>query len=134
MAIKACWVILIGDVPTSFRSGTREDLVPTLKQLQRTQPDVRLRWYERGKVWENPDAAAAAVLLARTAERERRTRDWRPGGDHVDPRKKYEMSRDEKRAKFKSTAIRKRVTGERSDERPAPRPRTRPSDDPFSRK
>lgn len=132
MAIKACWVILIGDVPTSFRSKTREDLVPTFKQLQRTQPDVRLRWYERGKVWENPDAAAAAVLLARTADRERRTRDWRPGGDHVDPRKKYEMSRDEKRAKFKRTEIRKRVTAEGSGERP--KGRSRPSDDPFSRK
>ena len=132
MEIKACWVILIGDVPTSFRSKTREELVPTFKQLQRTQPDVRLRWYERGKVWENPDAAAAAVLLARTADRERRNKDWRPGGDHVDPRKKYEMSRDEKRAKFKRTEIRKRVTAETTGERP--KGRSRPSDDPFSRK
>jgi hypothetical protein len=132
MAIKACWVILIGDVPTSFRSKTREELVPTFKQLQRTQPDVRLRWYERGKVWENPDAAAAAVLLAQTEARERRTKDWRPGGAHVDPRKKYEMSRDEKRAKFKGTAIRKRMTAEGDGGRP--QGRSRPSDDPFSRK
>ncbi|MBK9241138.1 MAG: hypothetical protein IPL75_12920 [Acidobacteria bacterium] len=45
------WVILIGKTPTSFRAKEREDLVPTLRQLQRTQTDVTLRWFERGKVW-----------------------------------------------------------------------------------
>ena len=61
------WVILIGAVPTAFRAKTREELVPTFKQLQRTQPEVALRWFERGKVWENPEAARAASLLKAAA-------------------------------------------------------------------
>ena len=95
------WVIMSGSVYTSFRAGDRDVLVPTLRQLQRTQKDVSLRWFENGRLWESPEAARAAVLLARQARRPPRGPDWRPGGRHVDPRKKYEMTRDQKRAKFK---------------------------------
>jgi hypothetical protein len=141
----ACWVILVGNVPTSFRAKVREDLVPTFKQLLRTQPDVALRWFERGKVWESPEAARAVVLLARTAAKERRPRrdpslgpardkDWRPGGAHKDPKARYEMTRDQKRAKFKRD--------QRSDDRPAAAPSAeagkkpapkRPPGDPFAK-
>lgn len=110
------WVILIGAVPTSFRAKTREELVPTFKQLQRTQPEVALRWFERGKVWENPEAARAASLLKATAAKERRPRrdpalgpprgkEWRPGGEHKDPKARFELTRDQKRAKFKRNLI-----------------------------
>jgi hypothetical protein len=95
------WVILIGKTPTSFRGKVREDLVPTLRQLQRTQSDVTLRWFERGKVWESPEAAIGAAKLAATAARERRTKEWRPGGEHRDPKARFELTRDQKRAKFK---------------------------------
>lgn len=95
------WVILIGKTPTSFRAKAREDLVPTLRQLQRTQSDVTLRWFERGKVWESPEAAIGAAKLAATAARERRTKEWRPGGEHRDPKARFELTRDQKRAKFK---------------------------------
>jgi 23S rRNA pseudouridine2605 synthase len=95
------WVILIGKTPTSFHAKEREDLLPTLRQLQRTQKDVSLRWFERGKVWESPDAAEGAAKLAATEAREKRTKDWRPGGEHRDPKARFEMTRDQKRAKFK---------------------------------
>ena len=95
------WVILIGKTPTSFRGKEREDLVPTLRQLQRTQSDVTLRWFERGKVWESPEAAIGAAKLAETADREKRTKQWRPGGEHRDPKPRFELTRDQKRAKFK---------------------------------
>lgn len=95
------WVILIGKTPTSFRAKEREDLVPTLRQLQRTQSDVTLRWFERGKVWESPEAAIGAAKLAATLAREKRTKEWRPGGEHRDPRARFELTRDQKRAKFK---------------------------------
>jgi hypothetical protein len=95
------WVILIGKTPTSFRGKGREDLVPTLRQLQRTQSDVTLRWFERGKMWESPEAAIGAARLAATAAREKRTKEWRPGGEHRDPKARFELTRDQKRAKFK---------------------------------
>ena len=44
-----CWVIVVGNQPTAFRAREAEDLVPTLKQLQRTQPDVEMRWFERNR-------------------------------------------------------------------------------------
>jgi hypothetical protein len=153
------WVILIGAVPTSFRAKTREELVPTFKQLQRTQPEVALRWFERGKVWENPEAARAASLLKATAAKERRPRrdpalgpprgkEWRPGGEHKDPKARFELTRDQKRAKFKrnliagndspapieapkSSATKREVPSARR-ESAAPPAKKRPSGDPFA--
>jgi 23S rRNA pseudouridine2605 synthase len=95
------WVVLIGKTPTSFHAKEREDLLPTLRQLQRTQKDVSLRWFERGKVWESPEAAMGAAKLAETEAREKRTKEWRPGGEHRDPKARFELTRDQKRAKFK---------------------------------
>lgn len=139
----ACWVILVGKVPTSFRAKTRDELVPAFKQLQRTQPDVMLRWFERGKVWESPEAARAAVLLARTEAKERkrpptaerRGKEWRPGGDHKDPKARFELTRDQKRAKFKRNLIGSSAEGVTKVERPKSGD-TRPKGpiDPFGRK
>lgn len=149
-----CWVILIGAVPTSFRAREREDLVPTFKQLQRTQPEVALRWFERGRVWESPDAAQAAIKLAATLAREKRPRrepgaeprrgkEWRPGGEHKDPRARYELTRDQKRAKFKRNLIADSADAPKAPRAPraprtdtpaptsAPR-RSRPKGDPFA--
>lgn len=113
----ACWVILVGTVPTAFRAKTRDELLPTFRQLQRRQPDVMLRWFEHGKVWESPDAAKAAILLARTEARESRRpaeprgKDWRPGGSHRDPNARPTVPRDVKRARFKSNLIRRKTSG-----------------------
>src|SRR5687768_424628 len=124
------WVILIGKTPTSFRAKEREDLVPTLRQLQRTQSDVTLRWFERGKVWESPEAAIGAAKLAATEAREKRSKEWRPGGEHRDPKARFELTRDQKRAKFKRDRPGK---DERPDDRPAspfgPRPPRGPRPD-----
>jgi hypothetical protein len=133
----ACWVILIGAVPTSFRAKTREELLPTYRQLQRTQPGVALRWFERGRIWESPAAARGAALLAAAETREKRRsrppsgepkrgKDWRPGGDHKDPKARFELTRDQKRAKFKRNLIRK------SAGTAGPGGTERPPDDPFS--
>lgn len=96
----AFWVILAGAVATAFRSPRREDLLPTLHQLQRTQPDVTLQWFDRGKLWESPEAARVALVAKRPQFADRKA-DWRPGGAHRDPRARYQLSRDEKRARFK---------------------------------
>ena len=94
------WVIVHGSTPTAFRARDREVLVPTLKQLQRTQPETTLLWFSRGRTWPSEEAAQMALRMRRESP-ERKGRDWRPGGDHKDPKARYEMTRDEKRAKFK---------------------------------
>ena len=104
MSRAAYWTIIAGGQPTAFRGRDREDLLPTLKQLQGKEPDARIVWFERGKVFETREDA----LADRRAPRERRPRDWRPGGEHRDPRAKYDMPRDEKRARFKQLAQKRR--------------------------
>ena len=111
------WVIVSGAHATAFRARSADDLLPTLKQLQRTQPDVELKWFERGRVWATPDAAREAFTRLRRGPR--RDRGWRPGGEHADPRARFALSRDEKRARFKKRQIRARV------EPPRPGGRTR---------
>jgi hypothetical protein len=103
----AFWLILDGDTPTSFRSVLRDDLIPTLVQLQRKQPAARLQWFERGQLWESPDAAKLALKMRRTDPSPGRGRDWRPGGSHKDPRAKYKLTRDQKRARWKKGIGRK---------------------------
>jgi hypothetical protein len=106
MARHAYWVILVGATATAFRSSTRDVLVPTWRQLQRTQSDVTLRWFERGRLWESPEAARFGMRAK--PETEKRRPDWRPGGDHRDPRARFELTRDQKRARFKNRARRAR--------------------------
>jgi hypothetical protein len=97
------WIILAGATPTSFRARTREVLLPTLYQLQQTQPDVTLKWFERTRVWASPAEAREALVAARQKPRSSaRPKDWRPGGAHRDPRQRFELTRDQKRARFKA--------------------------------
>lgn len=94
------WVIVTDAVPTAFRSRRVEDLMPTLKQLQRTQPNVSLKWFERGRFWDSPEAARDAQAARRRLASDR-GRSWRPGGSHEDPRARYDVPRDVRRARFK---------------------------------
>ena len=94
------WVIVDGTTATAFRARQREDLLPTLKQLQRTQPAVVLRWFDRGQLWESPIAAREALKMKRRLRPDRGP-GWRPGGSHVDPRERFKLTRDQKRARFK---------------------------------
>jgi len=127
----SCWVIVTGATPTAFRARHPDDLLPTLRQLQRTQPDATMKWFERGRFWNSPEEAVLAQR-ARNQAAAGRDRAWRPGGDHVDPRAKYQISRDEKRARFKQRAIRDRIEGRGappSDDKPkGPSDETRPRD------
>ena len=84
----AYWTILIDQKPTAFRAREREELLPTLNQLRRKNSDVALKWFARGTLWDSPAAAQAALHAPRPAA-ERRGRDWRPGGEHRDPRDRF---------------------------------------------
>jgi hypothetical protein len=125
VAQHAFWIIVDGQTPTSFRSRQREDLVPTLHQLQRKQPQVTLMWFERGRLWMSPTEAREALAVRRRAPAGR-PREWRPGGEHADPRAKYAMTRDQKRARFKARADRDRSDQRVQDDKETSKPARAP--------
>jgi 23S rRNA pseudouridine2605 synthase len=106
----AYWTILIDDKPTAFRAREREELQPTLAQLQRKSTNVTLRWFARGKLWESREAEQADFQQQRRAAleprdrrdrppaAERRGSDWRPGGTHKDPRDRFKKKNRPERA------------------------------------
>ena len=96
----AYWTILIDAKPTAFRARDREELLPTLNQLRRTNPNAELRWFAHGRLWDTPEQAQWARRTIPKARTDERDRDWRPGGTHKDPRARYARGR-------KKPAIRK---------------------------
>ena len=105
----AYWTILAGGLPTAFRTATREELLPTFRQIEEKHPGAEMKWFARGRLWESPAEAQAALASSRRAqgegrggkgpddrERSVRGKDWRPGGEHRDPRQGF---MDAKKAK-----------------------------------
>jgi hypothetical protein len=93
------WTILIGAEPTAFRAKDAEELIPTLRQLQRTQPTAVMKWCESGRLWDSPESAQAE-RDARAAEWRSRDRQWRPGGEHRDPRDRFKVPREVKKRRI----------------------------------
>ena len=86
----AYWTILIDNSPTAFRAREKEELVPTLHQLRRTNKDVVMKWFARGRLWESRENERESWQRRKApAEAETRSRDWRPGGEHKDPRDRF---------------------------------------------
>jgi len=97
------WTIILEGKPTAFRATKQEELLPTFKQLQARHPDTLMMWFARGRLWRSEEEAKAAFHARKP--KERRGADWRPGGAHEDPRKRFEISRDEKRRRFKRRLV-----------------------------
>jgi hypothetical protein len=106
----AYWIILIDNSPTAFRAGEADELLPTLTQLKRTNENVVLKWFARGRLWESrqeerddfqrrKERRSAPGRGEHHDKFERRSKDWRPGGDHKDPRARFDKKkrRDETR-------------------------------------
>jgi hypothetical protein len=111
----AYWTILIDDRPTAFRAHDQADLLPTLHQLRRTNQNVVLKWFARGRVWNSREEEQAARQKPRDARRahgapagEKRDAGWRPGGSHRDPRERFQ-----KRRGGRTDGRRARATGPR---------------------
>ena len=96
----AYWTILIDNAPTAFRAREADELLPTLAQLKRTNANVVLKWFARGRLWESQQQErddfhrqkwrpGPRHETARPERQEKRSRDWRPGGDHKDPRARF---------------------------------------------
>jgi hypothetical protein len=117
----AYWTIIVEGKPTAFRAQHRDDLLPTLRQLQARHPDTVMMWFARGRLWGSPEEAQAASR----GGTERRPGDWRPGGEHRDPRARFALSRDEKRRRFAARQRRdhrdaRPAGGDRPDRREPP--------------
>src|SRR5262245_61590003 len=94
----AYWTILIDQKATAFRARDQAELLPTVHQLRRTNKDVVLRWFARGRLWESPEQEAWATTNMRRSGAGARGRDWRPGGDHRDPKARFEKGSFQKPA------------------------------------
>jgi hypothetical protein len=86
----AYWTILIDGKATAFRAREREELLPTFNQLARKNADIVMRYFARGRLWDNPEQAQWASRHPEVTRTERRDRAWRPGGQHKDPRARFE--------------------------------------------
>ena len=105
----AYWTILIDNSPTAFRAANREDLQPTFGQLQRTNRNIVMKWFARGRLWDSPEEARAEAQRPRATEK--RGHEWRPGGEHKDPRARFDKRKQDHRARRDN------------DRRPAPPPK-----------
>jgi hypothetical protein len=114
----AYWTILIDNGATAFRARDAQDLLPTLHQLKRTNPNVVMKWFSGGRLWDSPEAAQQArrrrPAAAATAT-EKRGAAWRPGGKHADPRDRFRKKTDEKKSArpFSSPRQPRRTSGPR---------------------
>ena len=111
------WTIILEGKPTAFRAHAQEELIPTLRQLQARHPDAVMKWFARGRLWESQEQERAdALARRRPAARsavDRRSGDWRPGGEHKDPRDRFKVPRDEKRRRF-AQKLRRKPAGPRN--------------------
>src|SRR5919106_5340164 len=86
------WTILAGGLPTAFRATEREELLPTFKRIQEKHPDAEMKYFAKGKLWDSREAAYAPV----DRRGDTRGRDWRPGGEHRDPRQTFKDAKKER--------------------------------------
>jgi len=98
----AYWTILIDGTATAFRAREKDELLPTLHQLKRTNQDVVFKWFSRGQLWESPEEAQAALRAPKPVF-EKRGASWRPGGKHVDPRERFKKKSGARSHKFDSS-------------------------------
>lgn len=142
----AYWTILVDNQPTAFRAHEADELMPTLNRLKEKHASAVMKWFERGKLWDSKDAARAEGLGRgerrwqgprpdRPVDSPRRDRDWRPGGEHRDPRQKYKDAKKAKWTRFKKK-IRDRADRARESAPPDADPRkfSPPHGDPLRSK
>lgn len=128
------WTIIAGGLPTAFRATEREELLPTFKRIQQKHPDAVMKYFARGRLWESAEEAKqeADARRARAPRGEARGRDWRPGGEHRDPRQKFKDAKKKRNLDWRKERFEHRQSSAAKPPRAAPhgdplrRPDTRP--------
>lgn len=111
----AYWTIIAGGLPTAFRAAEREELLPTFQRIKDRHPDAEMKYFARGKLWDSREAVRA------TEKRAGRSRDWRPGGDHRDPRQKFIAAKKQRNAAVREERWKRRTrSAPETDETAAP--------------
>jgi hypothetical protein len=113
----AYWTILIDNGATAFRAREQDELLPTLHQLRRTNKDVVMKWFSHGRLWESPEEARRAREVR--PPRAPRSRDWRPGGEHKDPRARFSKPKGGQRFESDQPRRKKSTSPRLRAERPA---------------
>jgi len=89
----AYWTILVDDQATAFRSGSKEDLMPTFNRLKEKHPSATMMWFQNGKLWPSRIDAQEAMIGRGEAGRRSdprqagtgfRNRERRPTRDRVE--------------------------------------------------
>lgn len=97
----AYWTIIAGGLPTAFRAADRAELMPTFQRIREKHPDAEMKWFARGKLWDSPEAARNA-RSGKPVGRPFQGRDWRPGGEHRDPRQKFKDAKRERNLQWRT--------------------------------
>jgi hypothetical protein len=135
------WTIMAGGLPTAFRAAEREELLPTFKRLKDKHPDAEMKYFARGKLWASAEDAEQDAAARRADGRrptDGRGRNWRPGGEHADPRQKFKDAKKDRNLDWRKQRFERRQRADEND-RPADRSavlpdRDRPTGPPRDRK
>lgn len=132
----AYWTIIAGGLPTAFRAADRDELLPTFRRIRDKHPDAEMKWFARGKLWDSPEAARVRRDAHREGRRtdhrparpsdhdrqgasaeppgsEKRSRDWRPGGEHRDPRQKFIGAKKQRNAVLRKERWERKAWGQK---------------------
>jgi hypothetical protein len=126
------WTIIAGGLPTAFRAAEREELLPTFKRIHEKHPDAVMKYFARGRLWQSAEEAKqeADARRARPPRQEWRGRDWRPGGEHRDPRQKFKDAKKKRNLDWRKERFERRRS---AAEPPLGKPHGDPLRDPASR-
>jgi hypothetical protein len=132
------WTIIAGGLPTAFRAAEREELLPTFRRIHEKHPDAVMKYFARGRLWESAEEAKqeADARRARPPRRESRGRDWRPGGEHRDPRQKFRDAKKKRNLDWRKERFERRraASAEPPQEKPHGDPLRAPASRPPDRK
>ena len=121
------WTIIAGGLPTAFRAAEKDELLPTFTRIKHKHPDAEMKWFARGKLWDSPESARSANRRVEGPSSRPSTpprgREWRPGGEHRDPRQKYRDAKtarnvEQRKRKFQRKRQFERPGETRIDRRP----------------
>jgi hypothetical protein len=129
------WTIIADGLPTAFRAAEKEELLPTFSQIRQKHPDAQMKWFARGKLWDSPDSARRDAKELREkrlkAVGSRQRREWRPGGEHRDPRQRFKDAKKARNLELRRKKFDRRqrfaaIRDRRFGDSPPPPPPDRP--------